>query len=226
MAEQIRSVARVILRTGGVKAISLRATARVIGVTPTAIYRYYPSLQALIDSLRNDIIEELDAQLGLVRSQIRCDCPTARLCMMARAFRRWMLDHPAEFWLAFGPAANGCGPGNPVAGAGPGLVTASPTPDIRIPRFIIALLRSSTEKESSSVPAECHPDFRGPAGFAVVSAWARLYGLVATEAAGYVRWPSAAADAFFEAELAELCEHLAGTAVRLGNESYEEHHAH
>lgn len=161
MAEQIRSVARMILRTSGVNAISLRATARVIGVTPAAIYRYYLSLQALIDSLRNDIIEELDFQRGFVRSQIR-----------------------------------------------------------RLPHCELH------RKEFAPFPAECHADFRGPAWFAVVSAWARLYGLVATEAAGYVRWPSAVVDAFFVAELAELCEHLAGTAVRPGNGSYKEHHAH
>src|SRR6266852_9413743 len=84
MATQIRSVARISLRTGGVNAISLRATARVIGVTPAAIYRYYPSWRALIDSLRNDILEELDAQLGFVRSQIRGDYPTTRIYAMAR----------------------------------------------------------------------------------------------------------------------------------------------
>jgi AcrR family transcriptional regulator len=188
MAAEIRSVARIILRTGGVNAISLRATARVIGVTPAALYRYYPSLRALIDSLRNDILEELDAQLGLACGQIRGSAD--RLYAMARAFRRWALDHPAEFWLALGPPADGCGPGHP----GAELSTAGTAPEVRIPESIAAVLESS----------------RAPAGFAVASAWARLYGLVAIELAGYVRWPLADVDAFFEEQLAEFCySHLA-----------------
>jgi AcrR family transcriptional regulator len=210
MAAQIRSVARIILRTGGVNAISLRATARVIGVTPAAIYRYYPSLRALVDSLRGDILEELDDQLGLVCSQIRGGCATDRLYGVARAFRRWALDHPAEFWLALSPAANACGPSNPVAGAGAELITVGTTPDIRIPESIITLLESSAEKELVPGPVEYHADFRAPAGFAVASAWARLYGLVATEVAGYMRWSPAAADAFFDEELTGICEHMAG----------------
>lgn len=182
MAAEIRSVARIILRTGGVNAVSLRATARVIGVTPAALYRYYPSLRALIDSLRDDILGELDAQLGLACRQIR---GSDRLYAMARAFRRWALDHPAEFWLALGPPADGDGPGHP----GAELTTDGTAPEVRIPESIAAVLESS----------------RAPVGFAVASAWARLYGLVAIEVAGYVRWPPADVDAFFEEQLAELC---------------------
>lgn len=208
MAAQIRSVARIILRSGGVNAISLRATARVIGVTPAAIYRYYPSLSALVDSLRNDILDELDIQLSLACRQARGNLPADRLDRMARAFRQWALDHPAEFWLALGPVANGCGPGHPVTGAEP--ITAGPAPDSRIPKSMLTVLDSSGGKEFAPDPGGYHADFPAPGGFAVASAWARLYGLVATEVAGYMSWPPAVADAFFAAQLAGLCEHLAG----------------
>jgi AcrR family transcriptional regulator len=210
MAAQIKSVARTILETGGVNAISLRATARVIGVTPAALYRYYPSLRALVDSLRNDILEELDVQLGLACRQTRGSAD--RLCPVARAFRRWALDHPAEFWLALGPPADRYGAGHPGAELG----AASSAPGARIPEAITAALVSSVGQERAPVPA----DSSAPAGFAVTAAWARLYGLVAIEAAGYVSWPPAGADAFFEEQLAELCSQLAGCSGPAGVPSW------
>jgi AcrR family transcriptional regulator len=182
MLTQIKGNARLLLRAGGARAVSLRAIAREIGVTPPAIYRYYPNLQALIDALREDILGELVTRIQFVRDQHRQDCAAIRIGEMARAFRRWALDHPGEFWLALGP--DSAGPAE-VAGA-------SGLPVIQFPRLIAVFADEFVRLWPRA------------AILSFASAWARLYGLVAMEISGQVPWPRAMTDALFEAEIAEL----------------------
>src|SRR6516162_8400069 len=105
MSARIRQAARLLLTTGGADAISVRAIARDIGITPAAIYRYYPSIQALVDELRADILDELDAQVKSAHDKAHADSPASRIGEMAQAFRQWAIEHPKEFWLALGPGS-------------------------------------------------------------------------------------------------------------------------
>jgi AcrR family transcriptional regulator len=53
MTDEIIGTARVLLEKDGPSAVSLRAIARQVGVTAPAIYRYYPSLDALMSALHS-----------------------------------------------------------------------------------------------------------------------------------------------------------------------------
>ncbi len=99
MISQIKRTARALLAAGGPSAVSVRAIAREIRVTPAAIYRYHPSLHTLVAAVRDDILDELTARLEAVRA--RADHPATRLHEMTRTFRHWALHNPAEFWLLF-----------------------------------------------------------------------------------------------------------------------------
>jgi AcrR family transcriptional regulator len=93
MIDEIIGTARVLLEKDGPSAISVRGIARQVGVTAPAIYRYYPSLDALMNALSESVISELCAAVQSARDQ-----PGG----MARQFRGWALDHPASFRLALG----------------------------------------------------------------------------------------------------------------------------
>jgi AcrR family transcriptional regulator len=93
MTDEIIGAARVLLEKDGPSAISVRAIARQVGVTAPAIYRYYPSLDALIGALSDSVISELCAAVESARDQSGG---------MARGFRGWALDHPATFRFALG----------------------------------------------------------------------------------------------------------------------------
>ena len=214
MFGQINGNARLLLRGGGAPAVSLRAIAREIGVTPAAIYRYYPNLQALIDALHEDILGELVTRIEFVRDQHPGDGAEVRIAEMARAFRRWALGHPAEFWLALGPDS----PGRT------GLAGATGPAAIRVPRLVVVFLdefarlrqqaparasaagpaRDLTRVHVRTAPPARSLDVPLPVILSFASAWARLYGLVAMEISGQVPWPRAMADALFEAELTGL----------------------
>jgi AcrR family transcriptional regulator len=100
MIDEIIGAARLLLEKGGAGAISVRAIARQVGITAPGIYRYFPSLDALISALRESLISELCAAVESARDQSDG---------MARAFRGWALDHPASFTFTLGLAGHGAG---------------------------------------------------------------------------------------------------------------------
>src|SRR3954452_10518644 len=98
---EIKDHARQLLVGGGPTAISLRGIARDMGMTAPAIYRYFPSLDALVIELTGDLFDELRETIEAARDSVPAE-PLIQLLEMARAFRRWSLAHPPEFALMFG----------------------------------------------------------------------------------------------------------------------------
>ena len=105
----------------GPEAMSLRAIAREMGMTAPGLYRYFDSHEALhrhvcaaiFTELGQDIRQAIDAAAGpagtpgdAAPEEIRAEEITAKLTakMVAacREFRRWALNHTAEFALVFG----------------------------------------------------------------------------------------------------------------------------
>ncbi|HEX6498899.1 MAG TPA: TetR/AcrR family transcriptional regulator [Micromonosporaceae bacterium] len=222
---EIKQVARRLLVAGGPGAISLRAIAREMGMTAGALYRYYPSLDGLVDALCGDLFEELTAALHAARDEVSGDEPTAdeptsRVARMARAFRRWALDHPAEFGLMLGPRLPGV----------TRMWADREQPHESTFRFGSAFLDEFAELWRRHPVAVPSPDLleqrlrpqlgpyvarRGddlPLGVVVVflTAWIRLYGLVAMEVFGHLRWALTDAEALFEIELANFARQLTG----------------
>ena len=101
MTDEILAATRLLLEKGSPSAVSARAIARQLGVTAPAIYRYFPSMDALMDALTESVVSELCAALDSARDSARdsaCDRPGG----IAAAFRGWVLDHPASFRLVLG----------------------------------------------------------------------------------------------------------------------------
>ncbi|BCB82249.1 hypothetical protein Pflav_086590 [Phytohabitans flavus] len=99
---EIKEGARRLLVTGGPQAISLRQIAREMGMTAPAIYRYFPSLEALVTALAEDLWNEVAATVAEATAAVGDD-PGRQLAAMARAYRAWAVANPVEFGLIFGP---------------------------------------------------------------------------------------------------------------------------
>jgi AcrR family transcriptional regulator len=207
---EIKEFARQLLVQGGPPAISVRAIAREMGMTAPAIYRYFPSLDALVAELTEDLYAELTKAIEEARSPGQATLD--QLVAMARAFRRWSLAHPAEFGLLFG---------NPV----PGVVRFEEdclTPDHAAARFGAPFLeafatlyasrdvtgRGLTEEQFAPFTAASGVALPAPVVHAYLAAWARLYGLVALEVFGHMRWAMDDTSALFEVELAAFVDEL------------------
>jgi AcrR family transcriptional regulator len=216
---EIKEAARRLLVTGGPTAISLRAIARSLGMTAPALYRYFASLDALILAIVADLFEDLRAAVAQAATDHGDEAPLVRVGHMARAFRSWSLDRPAEFALMFGspvpgvtPLAERSGPLNeagarfgetfftvlgehyarhPFGGEPPDL----PEPALR------ELFKPYLDTFGDRFPL--------PVIYLFVATWTRLYGIVAMEVFGHLRWTMTDVEPLFEVELGRMISRLA-----------------
>ncbi|MFI6828406.1 TetR/AcrR family transcriptional regulator [Kribbella sp. NPDC050241] len=213
----IKAVARRLLVSGGVGAVGLRAVARELGLTPPALYRYFPSHEALVTALIADLYDELTGALMELQAADTDADLGARLFLLTNGLRDWALAHPSEFALLFGTAIpnpeaedHADTPGHQAAmrfGAVFKDLVAQiwhwkpfPYPaDEDLGPVLLAQLQQETE------------EFQGmPAGaiYLALSYWVRLYGLICMEVFGQLHWVLPDAGAYFEAQLREIGEEL------------------
>jgi len=99
---EIKEIARRRLIEDGPARVSLRAVARDMGMTPAALYRYVPGVEALAEAILADVRGEAARALEEARDAADPGDPLAQLTTLGRALRTWVLSHSAEFALALG----------------------------------------------------------------------------------------------------------------------------
>jgi len=102
--QQIKATARALMAEHGSQGISIRGIAREMGMTPPALYHYYPSLDDLITALIVDAFNALaDAIIAGRDTAVVAGKPLSEQFMAAtHAYRRYALDYPADFQLIYG----------------------------------------------------------------------------------------------------------------------------
>lgn len=149
MRGEILEAARHHLAEEGPAGLSFRAVARDVGLVSSAVYRYFPSRDALLTSL---IIESYDA-LGLAaetaEAAVPRHCFAGRYKAVARAVREWAVADPQQWTLIYG---------SPI----PGYAAPQDTvvPAIRVQRLLAALLveawTAGAVQDGGRVPTEVH----------------------------------------------------------------------
>lgn len=108
LTREIRSAARARLATDGPAALSLRAVARDVGMVSSAVYRYFPSRDALLTALIVECYDELGAAVEDADAAVADrDAAAARWLAACRALRAWAVAHPAELGLLYGTPVPG-----------------------------------------------------------------------------------------------------------------------
>jgi len=109
--EEIIQTARRLLVESGPEAMSLRAIAREMGMTAPGLYRYFDSHEELLRHVCASIFTELgqDIHRAIQAAGAPAATPddmtaklTAKMVGACQEFRRWALNHQAEFGLLFG----------------------------------------------------------------------------------------------------------------------------
>ncbi|HSN16768.1 MAG TPA: TetR/AcrR family transcriptional regulator [Gammaproteobacteria bacterium] len=97
-AARIQAAARKLLDKEGAQAVTMRAVAKAVGITPMAIYRHYPDREALLNALADTGFQELAESLTAKR--FSGDLET-RLAKMADLYLDHAMVNPKLFELMF-----------------------------------------------------------------------------------------------------------------------------
>jgi len=209
---EIKRAARRLLVQGGVGAIGLRAVAREVNLTAPALYRYFPSHEALVTELIADLYDELTTALMELSCEGEGDLG-AQLYLLANGLRDWALAQPAEFALLFGTTI-----------PDPHADHHEDTPGHQAAMRFGALFKELVAQIWHEKPFPYPPDevlgakliaqlsdesahFHGmPPGaiYLGLTYWTRLYGLICMEVFGQLHWVLPDAAAYFEAQLYEI----------------------
>lgn len=106
--DRIERAAFAHLDSGGVEAVNLRAVARELGLSPSALYRYVADrddlLTMLIRGSFNGLADFVEAELSSINEGLP---PRVRIEEIARAMRHWAQKFPQRWALIYGsPVVN------------------------------------------------------------------------------------------------------------------------
>jgi AcrR family transcriptional regulator len=219
--DEIIQTARQLLVKDGPEAVSLRAIAREMGMTAPGLYRYFGSYEELHRHLCAGIFTELGADIHRAIEAAeppaeRSDDLRAKLTVkMAAAcgeFRRWALTHKDEFGLVFGV---------PLPGLDDGRYDIADECALAFAGTFFALFLELWHKVPFGVPADEQIDpglrdqlarYRDALGTSIplgavmtfLRCWTVLYGAVAMEVFGHMRFALEDPAPMFEITLGDL----------------------
>lgn len=221
LVQAITDVARRQLGEVGAASLSVRAVTRELGMSPSAVYRYFANRDALLTEL---IVQAYDG-VGEAARTAEAACPredyAGRWTAVFRAVREWGLAHPHEYALIYGSPVPGYrAPDTTVApatrivfllariavdaAAGPGLTATAPpvVGDLASDAAARAADAAAAMPEVAAGLTTAGPDVV----VAVLDAWTLLFGAVSFELFGHYHRTIDAR--------AEHLDHLARTAGR------------
>lgn len=104
---EILEVARRHLATDGAAGLSLRAVAREVGMVSSAVYRYFPSRDALLTRLIVEAYDGVGAAAESAEAATAARPAHARLVALWHAVRDWATANPHEYALVYGTPVPG-----------------------------------------------------------------------------------------------------------------------
>ncbi|MDG2111417.1 MAG: TetR/AcrR family transcriptional regulator [Actinomycetota bacterium] len=107
LTSEITTVARAHLAAGGASGLSLRAVARDLGMVSSALYRYFPSRDALLTALIVDAYNALADACEAAEQACARDDHLGRFRAVAHSARAWAVEHPHEYALLYGTPVHG-----------------------------------------------------------------------------------------------------------------------
>ena len=100
--EEIKATARRQIAEDGAASLSLGAIARVMGMTPPALYRYFENRNALVVALIVEAYDSLGEALENAVADVPQDHHPGRFVALMRSYRRWAVEHPEDYALMYG----------------------------------------------------------------------------------------------------------------------------
>ncbi|MEH0423961.1 TetR/AcrR family transcriptional regulator [Streptomyces sp. B21-083] len=102
--QEIEDVSFAIIDADGVQALSIAALARSMAMSAPAVYRYFPSRDALVAHLVTLSYQQLAAAMSQAVEGGR-KAPRTRVRLVVTAYRDWALRHRRRYGMLFGERA-------------------------------------------------------------------------------------------------------------------------
>jgi AcrR family transcriptional regulator len=96
--EIIAAADELLVETASEDAVSIRAVAEAVGVTPPSIYRHFPDKSSLLLAV---CLRSFDSFAEVMREARNLEDPVQGLGNLARAYVRYGLDHPEHYRIMF-----------------------------------------------------------------------------------------------------------------------------
>ncbi len=196
--EEIKAVARGLMRDQGTTDVRFTDIAKEMGMTPPALYRYYADRDDLLTDLIADAYRDLGRAVAAARDSRDPDDVAGRWLAAATAYRDWARHEPQQFALILGMPV----PGYVAPEEGPTTDAAKDAMSELAALFVRAAelgqlqrpLVREVSAEMAACAAEKHPELGDlvPAESfqAMIQAWATLHGITCLDAYGQFDWMS------------------------------------
>src|SRR5215218_10530865 len=99
---EIKQTALDLMRQQGTTDIRFTDIARVMGMSPPALYRYYADRNELFTELITDAYDHLGQAILVAREEVAADDIPGRWLAAASAYRQWAGREPQQFALILG----------------------------------------------------------------------------------------------------------------------------
>ncbi len=211
---EIKDEARRQLAAEGAPGLSLRAVARALDMASSAIYRYFPSRDALLTALIVDAYDAVGEAAEVADAGCRRDDYWGRWRAVGRAIRRWALDNPHEYALVYG---------SPVPGYRAPEDTVGPASRVMLVMARLvedasragALARSSSPDPLPPMDADtvaavrdlvdlAFPAASDDVAVRAVAAWTQLFGMISFELFGHFHKVVGDVDPVYDRTLLEM----------------------
>ena len=101
---RIAGIALRLLERGGPQLVTMRRVARAVGITPMAIYHYFPNREALLKAITDQEFQKL---LGFIEQRWAASTPETRIVEVMMGYLDYALLAATRFRLCFFAPADG-----------------------------------------------------------------------------------------------------------------------
>jgi AcrR family transcriptional regulator len=188
--EEIKQIARRLMREHGTSALSLHAIARTMELTAPALYRYFPTRNDLVTALMAEAYQaHADAMRAASEAHPATE-PVRRLFAAVLAYRDWAVAHPLDYMLFAGnPVPGYTAPMDVISEAarrGMDLLmslvhAALPADRDTLPVVPACALSPQLEAMLETLRQQRGYDLPLPVVYVVVAGWGQAQGLVTQE---------------------------------------------
>jgi AcrR family transcriptional regulator len=158
LTDEIAEVALGHLATHGAAGLSLRAVAREMGMSSSAVYRYFPSRDDLLTRLIVTAYDSLGSAAEAAERDVERTDLTGRFRAIARAVRHWASAHEHQYALIYG---------SPVPGYRAPTLTVPPA--TRVPVLLVAIITDGVQ--AGVLPPDPHLDAAVETSLAPIVGW-------------------------------------------------------